>query len=280
MLSDKRSLTTISIRTVTSLLLFAASACSSERPGEDPVAVTQQALRPYLHFGTRCQDDYQNGWAVTWSTYGMCNDFNNGIRQYTNFDVIDFYYNLHGAQADIQTTSDTCLSCGGADSVDFFFIATHGNFNSTSSALAMWDQGVSAWTSQMRLGDNGKQLSVFAAYSCLTMSNGDGHLFTRWYPPFAGGLKIAVGAYGNVYDGNDQKGTEFATRIEQEQQIGFSWNEAVWYADNNNQPLSLASGANSTDCWNRHPATLTSVQTLPRLRDGAIGYFCWSNWSG
>jgi hypothetical protein len=261
-------------------LALAASSCSSQALTSENSGRTEQAFVSHgpLTFGVRCEDDYQNNWQVDWNNNGMCNNFNYGIPNDSgDLDQIAFYYNNHDDQPYIQKTSDTCFGCGGADTVDFFMVQCHGNNTTTDGLMFLWNQNVTAKTSQMRLGDNGSA-SVFAAFSCSTMPL-DSNFFARWDPPFAGGLKIALGAYDLVYNGNDQKGTELASRLENGEAVGFSWNEAVWYADNSNHPLSVATGANSSDCANRHGATLGTMQSLGRLRDGAIGYMCWTEWN-
>ena len=39
-------------------------------------------------------------------------------------------------------------------------------------------------------------------------------IIDRWYPAYAGGLKVGLGAHDLVYDGNPQKGQEFASRMQ------------------------------------------------------------------
>ena len=199
-----------------------------------------------------------------------------GASNGSNLDHVGFYFNLHGAQVDLVSPNDTCLGCGGADSVDFFFFVTHGDLN---GAYYMWDQSVVARSTNMRLGDNGQQAKVFASYACDTMTIADGNQIGRWENAFNGGLKISLGGYDLVYEGNDQKGTEFSGRIENGQPVGFSWNEAVWYADNSNHPIAFATGATNADCSNRRQANLGSVWTMPRLQDDAWQYLCTSGWN-
>jgi hypothetical protein len=245
---------------------------------EEKVGVQSQAQdnRPGWSMGVRCQADFQNNWDPNWNNYGMCQNFINGVNG-SHLDSVSFYYNLHGAQGDIQNSSDTCLACGGADSVDFFLMATHGGIDSTQARFAMWDMTTRAWTGSMVLGDDGQQLKVLATFSCDTLATSDGHFIDRWGGVFNGGLKIAVGAYDLVYSGNDQKGTEFASRIENSEPVGFAWNQAVWYADNSNHPLAAATGVDSTDCSGRRQANLGTA--LSMAREQSWGYACWSGWN-
>ncbi|MCL2779832.1 MAG: DUF6345 domain-containing protein [Polyangiaceae bacterium] len=208
----------------------------------------------------------------------MCTRFKNGING-VNGDTVGFYYNLIGAQPAIQTTSDTCFNCGGVDSVDFFFMFTHGGIDPNQARFAMWDSYTRAWTGSMRVGDNGRQAKVLATYACDTLAVDDNNFVNRWQGVLFGGLKIVVGAWDLLYDGNDQKGTELSARLENGEPVGFAWNEAVWYADNSNHPLAVATGANSTDCNNRRQANLATALSMPRLQDGAAQVACWSGWN-
>ncbi len=234
-----------------------------------------------LHVGVRCQNDFQDNWAATIDTYSVCGD--NFIPTIQRTDYVDFYFNLHGASVAFQygNGAETCNGCGGVDSVDFFFLNTHGgNWSNTDAVYAMWDSWSVASSANMRLGDSGQQLKVFAGYACDTFQTSDGHFIDRWYPAYAGGLKVGLGAHDLVYDGNPQKGQEFASRIQDGEPISNAWNEAVWYADNNNHPSAAVSGVDANDCWNRMGMNLASVQWTPALRDGQVGYMCWTGWNG
>jgi hypothetical protein len=246
-------------------------------------AVPAQAQFHYpMHIGVRCQSDFQNSWNPTINMYPMCNNFINDMR---GTDTVDFYFNLHGANVAFTSGNgaETCKACGGADSVDFLLIATHGgiaNNDPNYAAYAMWDKDSFAWTNDMRLGASGQQLKIFATYACDTFKTSDGHFWGRWKSAYSGGLKIGLGGHDLLYDGNSQKGTEFADRIKDGQPVGLSWLEAVWYGDNANHPSVANTGVNSTDCWNRQGSNLLGVEYLPVLRDSKIGYICYSGWNG
>jgi hypothetical protein len=232
-----------------------------------------------LHIGVRCQADFQNNYDPVWNNYGMCNNFISTIKR---TDWVDFYFNLHGANVAFVNGNpvETCNPCGGADSVDFFLIATHGGIDTSQSRYAMWDFQTRAWSGSMRFGEAGQQLKVFATYSCDTLATSDGHFWDRMGPAFRGGVKIMLGAHDLVYDGDDQKGTEFASRAQNGESIASAWLEALWYANNDNHPSAAATGVNADDCWRRMGMNLDSVRTSATLRDGQIGYVCWSGWNG
>jgi hypothetical protein len=92
-----------------------------------------------VHFGVRCQSDFQGSWAPTIDVYGACSDF---VSEIQPVEYVDFYFNLHGAQVAFYygQGAETCNGCGGVDSVDFLFVATHGtsaNNNANYAGYAM-----------------------------------------------------------------------------------------------------------------------------------------------
>ncbi len=245
-------------------------------------AASAQSHTP-MHVGVRCQADFQNTWAPTVNVYPACSSF---INQISATDHVDFYFNLHGGAAGFTkgNAAETCNGCGGADSVDFFFMITHGgiaNNDATYAGYAMWDNNTLAWTPDMRLGALGKAVKVFATFACDTFKTSDGLFWARWGNAMRGGVKIAVGGHDLLYvDNSTTATTNFASRMQSGQSIGSAWLEALWYANNSNHPSVANTGVNSTDCWNRQGATMQSVQTMSTLRDNQIGYVCWSGWNG
>lgn len=232
--------------------------------------------------GTRCQQEYQNNWQVDVGdsdVWRRCGNFNNQI---TQTDSLEFYFNLHGAKPVLEKTNDGCgTGCGAADSVDFLYMNMHGGSNASSAFLDMWDQNSRAFTSNMRLGDNSRQLMVLATFGCTTLKLDDGNanIVARWVSPFSGGLVMTTGGHGNLYSGNDQSSIEFASRMQDGQPIGLSWLESTWYADNANTPTFMNTGRDANDCWNRSQVNLPALFGTPILRDSAIGYFCWASWN-
>ena len=94
-----------------------------------------------MHIGVRCQNDFQYNWAPTIDAYSMCWQF---ISTINSTDYVDFYFNLHGAAPAFAygNPAETCNSCGGVDSVDFFFMNTHGgiaNNDPNYAGYGMWD---------------------------------------------------------------------------------------------------------------------------------------------
>jgi hypothetical protein len=236
---------------------------------------------PATEVGVRCQQEYQNNWQTDVGdsdVWRRCTNFINQIRQTDN---VRFYFNLHGAKQPLEKNNDGCgQACGGADSVDIFYMNTHSGVNGSSAFWAMWDQGSWAVTSNMRLGDNSRQLMVLATFSCDTLRTSDGAaaVLARWLGTLSGGLVMTVGGHDLLYAGNDQSATEFASRMQDGEPIGQAWLESTWYADNRNKPTAMATGANANDCWNRMKVSLPTLFGTPVLRDSGVGYVCWSSW--
>src|ERR1700722_3989794 len=131
------------------------------------------ALAGTVHFAVRCQDDFQNGIAPTVDIYGECWNF---ISEIAPVDYLDFYFNLHGAQPAFYygQAAESCNGCGGVDSVDFFYMSTHGgiaNNNANYAGYAMWDDNTLAWTPSMRLGSSGHQVKALATFACDTFKD-------------------------------------------------------------------------------------------------------------
>lgn len=237
------------------------------------------ALASPIHFGVRCENNFQFGWQATVDVETACSDF---ISVIGATEPVDFFFNLHGAQADFVygNPGETCNACGGVDSVDFFYLSTHGGDNKTQAYYAMWDNGAYAVTNSMRLGSSGKRVKALATFSCDTLYNADGNLPTRWGNAFAGGLKMLVGGHDLLYTDNDQSAMQdFATYMVGGSSIGSSWLNAVYNDNNNNHPAIANTGSNKANCWSRQGVTLGGLMGETVLRDSKVGYYCWTNWN-
>jgi hypothetical protein len=245
------------------------------------------ASQAQITLGLQCAQDFQNKWAPGLGMDSLCKPFAQTVALVASKD---WYYNLHGAQPAFYsgTKQETCSSCGGLDSVDFAFVATHGNVpRSTYTGFAMWDDscadtnppGCIAWTPYMRLGSVGRQLKVLSAYACDTLKVSDGDLIARWGKIFAGGLRIATGGYDVMWSGsqNGEIGLFYGIYLGVNLTVTNAWLDAT-SLDTSNHPISVVTGANANDCWNRQGMTLKEAVSSKPLRDNEIGYYCWVYW--
>jgi hypothetical protein len=131
----------------------------------------------------------------------------------------------------------------------------------------------------MRLGSAGRQAKVFTAYSCDTLKVSDGNMIARWKTIFAGGLRIATGGYDLMWSTsqNDQIGQMYGFNLALNETVTTAWLNST-SLNTSNHPISVATGANSNDCWNRQGMTLEQAVTSAPLRDNQIGYYCWVYW--
>jgi hypothetical protein len=259
--------------------------CEGRQDAEDEdVASSSEAVyHAPLYVGVRCQQDYQNSWQSDVGNSDVWWRCSNFINQIQSTDTVAYYYNLVGAKPMWESTySGLGWSYGGLDSVDVFYSNEHGGISGDGSAAlwCMWDQGQFAYSTSMRLGQQSMGLSVFTTFACDTMRTSDGKVINRWLGLFAGGLRVANGAHDLLYAGNNGSSADYVARMQNGETIGSAWLESTWYADNNNHPSIMNVGADGNDCWNRMGATLANIKTVPRLRDGQIGYMCWSGWNG
>lgn len=245
--------------------------CSSAPP-EPKEAVLSAGLTYGATFGVGASSSFQNGWSPplgnldyawnnAWSFWDHGNQAMNGR----------WAYNLSGAQGWWEQPSGFSDN---VNSVEFFFASTHGGAwtNPARGVYAMWDQNSLASTTNMRLTNT----EGFFTFACDTHKD-DGHVWERWAPVFQGGLRIATGAYDVLDDGyfTDGAGGDFADNLFNSDSFASAWPDAVhsiWYSQ---YPSVMASGVNSTDCFNRlWNMTIYNRLNYPQLTD-QVGYLCW-----
>jgi len=226
-------------------------------------------------FGAMCQADFQNNWQATLSyVWNRCGGF---CDELDDTDTKVFYYNLHGAECAWESGCDQSY----LDNVNLFYASTHGGAWSDRSVWAMWNQNVLADSTNMRLGDEAYGLSILATYACKTLKIDDGKGWTRMGPIFRGGLRYAAGSHDLLYDGytTDETGEDFADNLQSSDTIKYSWKDgnSDWNVDND--AAVMAVGADSSECASRRDnMKWQNYTSYRRLRDGAIGYYCWTTW--
>lgn len=232
--------------------------------------------RPRLQVGVRGQQDYENTWQVYLNNaWNNCYGFGSQI---SSSDDWAYYYNLRSAKVALEEAGDAWgTAYGSADAVDLLFMETHGGNWGANAVWAMWGQSSLAYSSAMRLGDDGRQLSVLANLSCDVLANADGGFLRRWWNAFAGGLRISLGGWDLLYD-TAGIGPGFASRLQAGQSFGTAFANATIGGDGRAKPAVAAAATDASSCWSRLGTAMSDVLIQERVRDGAIGYLCWVTW--
>lgn len=245
---------------------------SSENVGDVGQAVYAR------NFGMHCTGSYQNDWLPA-QTDGVqtCNNFGSKLSATA---TQKFYYNLKSKQYYWHDTGDQATNS--LEDVDLFFSDTHGGaWTGTYSEYAMWDDSVLATTDKMRLGDEGRGLSIFAVLSCHTLQSNDGAFWGRWGKALSGGLRATLGSHGEVFIGlNAPAGTQFASLLNQGSTFKSAWASAFGSTAAANDLAVAFTGTTLADCQSRRDnMTWNNFMNYPRVRDGSIGYWCGWEWT-
>jgi hypothetical protein len=260
------------------LALAVVAACGgSDEP--DPVLGSTSAavIHPRLQVGVRGASDYQNAWQVTLgNTWNNCSGFGSQI---SSTDDWIYYYNLNGAKPSLEETGDAWgTAYGSTDTVDLFFMETHGGNWGTDAVWAAWDQGSIVYSNAMRLGDDSRQLSVLSTLSCDVLAVADGGFVGRWYKAFAGGLRLSLGGWDLLYD-SAGIGASFASRLQSGATFGDAFAGATIGGDGRAKPAVAAAAIDANSCWPRLGASVVNIFSQSRVRDSSIGYMCWVTWN-
>jgi uncharacterized protein DUF6345 len=224
-------------------------------------------------FGTRCQRTYENGWLPTLDyQYDRCAGFND--RMDDNNTKL-FYFQLNGGGG--FTFSDGSVPAGGVDTVDIFYVATHGDVTNADARLALKPQNTFSLSSNWRFGDNSNQIAIFSQYVCATLQI-DSKAFGRWVNPFKGGLYLATGSHGVVYDGwpTDDTGEDYADNLTHGMTVKWAWFDGNWdgYADQDVAIYASSSGPLGECSLRRDFMTGQNINSFPRFRDGSMNRIC------
>ena len=227
-------------------------------------------------FGTRCQKSFQDPKLKTLSyQYVRCGGFNSEL---DDSDTKVFYYNLKGGSG--FTSSDGSAGAGGVDSVDLFYVATHGGAwdDPFAAVLALYHQDATTDSTMWRFGNNSRTVKIFSQYACDTLRLTNG--WNRWAAAFKGGLYIATGSHDTLYDGTttDETGEDYADDLQDGKSVKWAWfdGNGDWYADQDVAVYASSSGPLGECQFRRDWMTWQNVATFPRLRDDDMNRICAS----
>ena len=168
----------------------------------------------------------------------------------------------------------------GIDQPNLLFNVTHSGIylgTPTRAGWAMWEQYTTALSNTMRLGDDGRGLSVFVSTACSNLYFRDGRQWERWANIMLGGLKLSFGAYCPIYAGQEMEyvGPMLAEYL----QAGYVLSAAWWYTMtylSAQTVAGLATGLNTDDCFSRlYTMTWQNHQDFDHLRDGDVQDHCF-----
>jgi hypothetical protein len=135
-----------------------------------------------------------------------------------------------------------------ADSVDLFWIETHGNRTTQGNALMLFDTPQANWITTSNTWQLGEDFNAewMMAFSCKTVDrnkvSGLWNIFSR--------LHIYCGAWDNMYDGwtTEECGEDVADNLTDGDTVSAAWHDGVsdWYVDNH--PITVCVGDAAT--WN------------------------------
>jgi hypothetical protein len=232
-------------------------------------------------FGLWCQKSFEDGWRDSRSyANNNCNGF---ASQMDNTTTKHFYFNLHGARSHlIENGYGENLD---TDNVDLLVISTHGGaWSATESTLCMWDKNTRVFYHEMRLGNDGRQLSILSTYACQTMK-WDGNFGNRTRNAWRGGLKYMTGSHDTVVSSywTDDCLEDYASYLQDGDKIKYAWKDGMYDTYIAQDVIAAASGTNCDNSayrknnmrWNN----FDNNTNFPRIRDNSIGCYSSSRWT-
>jgi hypothetical protein len=250
----------------------------TDEPTIESIGTVSEPLWTGRRFGTECQQEYQNSWlGPVYEAWDRCGGFDSKMGATDNRA---FYYNLSGGRNYYWHDSGDQYEI---DTVDLFFVNTHGGVDTVNSNAnwAMWEAWTNAELQYLRLGDESTGMKIFTHWACHTLYYADGGIWNRWWKAMSGGLLMSLGSHDVVYNGptTDEVGEDFASDIQSGMTIKSAWNDVAndWAVDND--ITVLATGTNQANCTTRRDTTKWTTTLPAPLRDGQIGYYCYSAWT-
>ena len=258
-------------RLLVSLVIAAFAGCSEK---EDTVETVRSALTGY-HFGVATESSYQDNWNVTLD-YSTENGSEFGSRLAENNTWDWQFTTLQWGKPYFEETGDAWWS--GIDTVHALYTNTHGNVNSSTAYMAMWEKDTFAYTTAMRLGDDSVGLGLLAAYACHLLKFDDGLLPTRWGNALRGGLYYLMGSQDIVYDGwtLSDTGEQVAENLNDGDLLYHAWFDGVGDCCYDQDGAVVSTGRSLGECEARRDNTQwPNIMAYVRLRDSDVQWQCW-----
>ena len=223
-------------------------------------------------------------------------------------DVCSYWYSTMSNNNDVVQKSYTTLrnlaitryetngdqhTTYGLDGMDIFLHCGHSGLTDTNTSTGisansrwnMWEVDTKARSSNMRLGDEARELKLFSTYGCYQMNNDDGHIWQRWIPIFGGGLKYATGFHHRAFvnalgaQKNKDVGIDYANYLNTTNKtIKYAWWDAVKTFANNTPQVTVTGTDRDNSISRRDNMRMVDLPNYTVLRDSDIGYMNWTAW--
>ncbi|MBQ9817193.1 MAG: hypothetical protein IJM59_07005 [Proteobacteria bacterium] len=230
--------------------------------------------------GGKAIEEFENNWRTPlYGCYSIVGGFVNTMNSY-NDSVRKFYTTLIYPD---HFYGGTDGGTSGVDSVDVFIVCTHGGAwrNPSLFTQTMYNYETRATSDFMRMGDNGRRLSIYSTFSCETMSsytNSWSDMEERWLDVFQGGLRIATGFWGKEYPGySTGAGTKYAQELHSANKtILDAWMDAADdYSANTPKVMATGNDLGRVVCASRLVyMKLSNYRNYTRLSDSDNLYLC------
>ena len=224
-------------------------------------------------------NSYENDW-LSYAAYrdAKCNGFLTKMDTYSDAEQ-QYWLNPYQSYFVEATDANTY----GIDNSDFAMVCTHGGTWTSPDrfSLAMYNQGIRAFSNDMRLGDDGRGLSVFLVAACQTMAvhgtSNSTQWRTRWWPVFNGGLRFATGFWESTYSNHAAAATEgsnFAECIHGNGSYLYScWSQVMLNSYMYNTPIEMTAGTDYENAYYKmFNTSMTNYYKMGRLRDSCANY--------
>lgn len=268
-------------RVIGPIMLVVLAACaSSSGPDADVTSSAKQANTAIdFVYGARAGEHWEHEWnEADEGSYAKMDGFLSemdkaGARR-------GFYWDLQNMASHVEVPGDR----ESTETVDLFYVQTHGGAGPAWGNKSVWSAfedynhpnglpKANAESPNIRLGDDGRGLSIFASYACDTHRIDD-LTPTRLGPMMSGGLRITLGMNGPGKMGANGTAQEFGRLLSSGVTVVDAWLNGMKYGGIANTPAAVISGRNAADSDARaHGMTMATIRNYERLRDGDIGHY-------
>ncbi|HNZ53003.1 MAG TPA: hypothetical protein PLD55_14190 [bacterium] len=245
------------------------------------------------YIGAKSESSWENGWSDNWRGDDVCGNWYNTMDDYSGIVKKSWTTLRSPAKSRYETNGDQDTTYG-LDGMDIFLHCGHSGLRGvggvTNARWNMWEDGTGdgtwAFSSNMRLGDEARELKLFSTYGCYQMNNDDGGRWSvRWRQIFRGGLKYATGfhefawLFGTDYAKNRQVGKDYANYLNTtNKKIKYAWWDAV-KTHANNTPAVGSTGSYASHAESRRDnMIMPQLITFSTLRDNSVGGYAWTEW--